>query len=52
MKKQNLPSKICLVCKKPFVWRKKWELVWKEVIYCSKKCRGIKTNRKIYFRPE
>ena len=23
MKKQNLPSKICPVCERPFVWRKK-----------------------------
>ena len=31
MKKQNLPSKICIVCKRPFVWRKKWRLNWKMV---------------------
>ena len=39
VKKQNLPSKICLVCNKPFSWRKKWEKVWEEVNYCSDKCR-------------
>ncbi|MBL6902753.1 MAG: DUF2256 domain-containing protein [SAR86 cluster bacterium] len=38
-KKINLPSKICLACKKPFVWRKKWERSWDEVKYCSKKCK-------------
>ena len=26
MKKENLPSKVCPVCKRPFVWRKKWKL--------------------------
>ena len=26
VKKENLPSKICPVCKRPFVWRKKWRL--------------------------
>ena len=31
MKKQNLPFKICLVCKKQFSWRKKWRLNWDRV---------------------
>jgi hypothetical protein len=44
VKKENLPQKICLVCKRPFTWRKKWEKVWEEVKYCSEKC---KRNRKI-----
>ena len=43
VKKQHLPSKICVVCKKPFAWRKKWEKVWDEVKYCSDKCRNNKT---------
>lgn len=42
MKKENLPSKVCLVCNRPFSWRKKWEKVWNEVLYCSDKCRGNK----------
>jgi len=42
MKKQNLPSKICTVCERPFTWRKKWEKVWDEVKYCSKRCSGNK----------
>ena len=25
IKKQNLPSKICIVCERPFMWRKKWQ---------------------------
>lgn len=39
VKKQNLATKICPVCQKPFTWRKKWEKVWDEVKYCSDKCR-------------
>ena len=38
MKKQNLPTKICKVCNRPFAWRKKWKLNWNKVKYCSKKC--------------
>lgn len=38
-KKINLPEKICIVCKKPFKWRKKWEKVWEQVKFCSEKCR-------------
>ncbi len=39
VKKVNLPSKVCPVCKRSFVWRKKWEKVWDEVKYCSQKCK-------------
>lgn len=38
--KANLPSKVCLVCGRPFEWRKKWERCWDEVRYCSDRCRG------------
>lgn len=38
-KKTNLPEKVCIQCKKPFTWRKKWEKVWNEVKYCSDRCR-------------
>mmetsp|Transcript_20637 Transcript_20637/g.38826 ORF Transcript_20637/g.38826 Transcript_20637/m.38826 type:complete len:112 (-) Transcript_20637:188-523(-) len=37
--KSNLPSKDCVVCGRPFTWRKKWERCWDEVKYCSDKCR-------------
>ncbi len=40
--KSNLPEKICSVCGRPFNWRKKWEKVWNDVIYCSDKCRKLK----------
>lgn len=39
-KKSDLPSKICPVCERPFVWRKKWERDWDQVVYCSKRCSG------------
>lgn len=42
VKKENLPTKICPVCNRPFSWRKKWEKVWDEVKYCSDKCRTTK----------
>ncbi len=44
-KKENLPTKICLVCNLPFSWRKKWEKVWNEVKYCSDKCKTKKNTR-------
>lgn len=42
MKKSNLPTKICLICKRPFTWRKKWERDWEHVKYCSERCRRNK----------
>ncbi len=32
MKKSNLPEKDCIVCGRPFKWRKKWEKCWDEEI--------------------
>ena len=43
LKKSDLPTKDCLVCKRPFTWRKKWEKVWDEIKYCSERCRGEKS---------
>ncbi|HEY9630438.1 MAG TPA: DUF2256 domain-containing protein [Coleofasciculaceae cyanobacterium] len=37
--KADLPTKICVVCQRPFTWRKKWEDCWDEVKYCSERCR-------------
>lgn len=45
IRKEHLPQKICPVCQRPFSWRKKWEKVWEEVIYCSDKCRMQKQVR-------
>jgi hypothetical protein len=44
--KQHLPSKICVVCDRPFNWRKKWEKVWDEVKYCSENCRKNRDKNK------
>ncbi|SMC51787.1 DUF2256 domain-containing protein [Cellulophaga tyrosinoxydans] len=44
MKKEHLPSKICIVCQRPFSWRKKWGKTWEEVKYCSERCRRNKTK--------
>ncbi len=38
VKKENLPSKVCVTCGRPFTWRKKWESCWDEVSTCSKSC--------------
>jgi hypothetical protein len=44
-KKQHLPEKICVVCQRPFSWRKKWEKNWEEVKYCSQACRDGKMKK-------
>ena len=44
MKKKDLPTKICLSCRRSFVWRKKWKLTWANVKYCSKRCSGNKIS--------
>jgi len=41
-KKENFPTKLCIVCGRSFAWRKKWSKVWSDVKYCSDKCRGNK----------
>ncbi|GMH51583.1 hypothetical protein TL16_g11418 [Triparma laevis f. inornata] len=40
VKKQDLPSKDCIICGRPFTWRKKWERNWDEVTTCSKSCNA------------
>ncbi|WP_315861816.1 DUF2256 domain-containing protein [Flavobacterium okayamense] len=37
-----MPTKVCLACKQPFSWRKKWAKNWEEVKYCSDACRKRK----------
>lgn len=32
-------AKTCVVCQRPFTWRKKWERCWDEVTTCSDKCK-------------
>jgi hypothetical protein len=42
--KSQLASKVCIVCSRPFSWRKKWAKCWHEVKYCSDRCRNQKTK--------
>jgi len=46
VKKENLPEKICVVCNRPFTWRKKWERCWDEVTTCSKSCNSARKQLK------
>ncbi|MDC1319421.1 DUF2256 domain-containing protein [Litorivicinus sp.] len=39
IKKVHLPRKVCPICARQFIWRKKWERDWDNVIYCSERCR-------------
>jgi hypothetical protein len=43
-KKSDLPAKTCVVCGRPFVWRKKWAKDWAQVKYCSDRCRSDATK--------
>ena len=43
-KSRNLSEKTCVICGRPFSWRKKWERAWEEVDTCSKRCRTEKKN--------
>ncbi|GMH85563.1 hypothetical protein TL16_g10270, partial [Triparma laevis f. inornata] len=38
--KSDLPSKDCVVCRRPFTWRKKWERDWDDITTCSKACNA------------
>lgn len=47
--KMILRTKNCIVCDRPFQWRKRWEDCWEEVKYCSDRCRNNNkgNNKKI-----
>ena len=45
VRKGDLPQKICVICDKPFNWRKKWAQNWDEVKYCSERCRRTKIGQ-------
>ena len=40
----HLPHKDCIVCGRPFAWRKKWARDWDEVKFCSERCRREKNK--------
>ena len=37
--KGDLPQRTCVVCGRPFAWRKKWARNWESVKFCSERCR-------------
>ncbi|WP_442887907.1 DUF2256 domain-containing protein [Congregicoccus parvus] len=41
-RKRDLPTKTCVVCGRPFAWRKKWERCWQEITTCSDACRSVR----------
>ena len=41
----NLPVKVCVVCARPFTWRKKWAANWEHVQVCSQACRANAKQR-------
>lgn len=43
--KQSLPSKPCMACGRPMVWRKAWAKNWEQVRYCSDACRKNKMHK-------
>ncbi|MEM9857163.1 MAG: DUF2256 domain-containing protein [Bacteroidota bacterium] len=47
-KKLNLPEKTCLVCERPFSWRKKWAKDWENVKYCSERCKRQKNKTSLF----
>jgi len=38
-------AQVCVVCNRPFTWRKKWERCWDEVTTCSKRCNAERKKR-------
>ncbi|NBD30043.1 MAG: DUF2256 domain-containing protein [Alphaproteobacteria bacterium] len=45
-RKSDLPQKTCASCGRLFTWRRKWAKDWKNVRYCSQRCRrGGKVKR-------
>ena len=38
-RKADLPQKTCIVCGRPFTWRRKWARDWDQVKFCSDRCR-------------
>ena len=48
----NLPTKTCVVCGRPFTWRKKWEKDWEEITTCSKRCKSERKANRTTEAPE
>jgi hypothetical protein len=48
--KAHLPSKMCVICVRPFTWRKAWERSWNERETCSTRCLGEARARRCGIR--
>ena len=46
----NRPTKLCVICGRPFQGRKKWKTVWDDVKYCSERCRGHRSRNSTKLR--
>ncbi|MFO0628365.1 MAG: DUF2256 domain-containing protein [Polyangiales bacterium] len=42
MSRAPLPTTVCVVCGRPFSWRKRWARCWNEVTTCSRRCNGLR----------
>ncbi|HMP72942.1 MAG TPA: DUF2256 domain-containing protein [Kiritimatiellia bacterium] len=51
VKKSDLPTKDCIVCRRPFTWRKKWARSWNEVKFCSDRCRSQRHASRSHTNP-
>ncbi|MDE2517784.1 MAG: DUF2256 domain-containing protein [Rhodospirillales bacterium] len=38
-RKADLAAKTCIICRRPFTWRRKWAAVWDTIETCSDRCR-------------
>ena len=45
-------AKICIVCKRQFTWRKKWERCWESIQTCSEKCKADRKSQKGFVCPK
>ena len=39
LKNKGVLEKNCVICQRPFQWRRKWARDWEHVKYCSDACR-------------
>ncbi|MFK7828982.1 MAG: DUF2256 domain-containing protein [Congregibacter sp.] len=37
-------EKQCPVCERPFHWRARWKNNWDEIVYCSRRCAGQRSQ--------
>ncbi|MFM2162516.1 MAG: hypothetical protein RLZZ383_2028 [Pseudomonadota bacterium] len=47
MKPSDRPTKCCVICGRPFTWRKKWARAWAEITTCSDRCRDTRRRLKV-----